>query len=115
MGGRMATLIENKANIQGVICYGFPFHAPGKPPKDRIDHLKSISYPLLIIQGTRDSMGNQKEVSSYDLSKRIIIHWLSDGDHSFKPRVKSGLSLTNHLSKAAELTEDFIKKLSGFK
>jgi predicted alpha/beta-hydrolase family hydrolase len=41
MGGRMATLIEDDTGINGIICLGFPFHAPGKAPGDRIDHLKS--------------------------------------------------------------------------
>jgi predicted alpha/beta-hydrolase family hydrolase len=44
----------------------------------------------LILQGERDTFGNVEEVPSYPLSSNIKLHWLPDGDHSFKPRKSSG-------------------------
>ena len=112
MGGRMASLIVDEMGVNGLICFGFPFHAPGKGPKDRIDHLKTIKTPTLIIQGTRDSMGNQEECATYNLSKKIKFIWLNDGDHSFKPRVKSGHNLNEHMDKASQSLFNFTEKLS---
>lgn len=86
MGGRMASLVCDELSPKGLICLGFPFHAPGKGPKDRILHLEDLQTKSLIVQGTRDSMGNKSEVENYRLSKKIKIHWLYDGDHGFKPR-----------------------------
>lgn len=97
MGGRIASLISDEVNPKGLICLGFPFHAPGKTPKDRINHLKQLKTPTLICQGSRDSMGNFEDVQSYELSKKIKLHWLEDGDHSFKPRKKSGLTIEQHI------------------
>lgn len=111
MGGRMASLIADKAKVKGLICLGFPFHAPGKDPKDRIEHLKHISTPTLICQGTRDSMGTKEEVKNYTLSKKVEIHWLEDGDHNLKPRKSSGHKLEDHLISSAKAIVTFIKNL----
>ena len=108
MGGRIASLMVDQWKTNGLICLGFPFHAPGKPPGDRIDHLKLIKTPTLIIQGERDLMGSKIEVNSYSLSKKIKIHFLTDGDHSFKPRKKSGAELQQHLVEAANEIHKFM-------
>lgn len=102
MGGRMATLISDSLRPKGTICLGFPFHAPGKDVKDRIDHLKSIKTKTYILQGTRDSMGTKTDVESYELSKKIKLHWFEDGDHSLKPRKReTGKTLDDYLELAA--------------
>ncbi len=98
MGGRIASMVAAQGNgalnekIQGVICLGYPFHPQAKPEKLRIDHLTNIIAPLCIVQGTRDKLGSLEDVNSYELNKDIDFLWLEDGDHDFKPRVKSGLT-----------------------
>ena len=108
MGGRMASLMIDEVCAAGLICFGFPFHAPGKPPKDRLDHLKNLRTKTLIIQGERDSMGNRDEVSEYEVSKKIKFHWLEDGDHSFKPRKKSGFTQEEHVGSACQAAIKFM-------
>lgn len=109
MGGRMASLLADELGAQGLIGLGFPFHAPGKEPGDRIDHLKKIRTKTLIIQGTRDPMGKKEECLSYPLSKKIKFHWLDDGDHSWKPRKKSGYTLEEHIESAATAIDKFMR------
>lgn len=115
MGGRMASLLASEANqeyrtvIKGVACLGYPFHPQGKPDKLRIEHLANIEQPLAIIQGTRDKLGSQDEVAGYALPKSINWHWLADGDHDLKPRVKSGYTHSLHLSSAVHFLSEFIK------
>jgi len=109
MGGRMASLIADELKPKGFIGLGFPFHAPGKDPKDRIDHLKTMKTRSLILQGTRDSMGSKEDCLSYDLSKKIKFCWLEDGDHSWKPRKSSGLSLGQHIHSAANAIDKFMR------
>ncbi len=110
MGGRMATLVADELSPNGVICLGFPFHAPGKDAGSRIDHLKEMNTPTLIVQGMRDSMGTFDDVKGYKLSSNIKIEWLEDGDHSLKPRVKSGHTLEEHLDRAVSAMIDFMNK-----
>ncbi len=57
MGGRYATILAAKEDLYaGIILYGYPLHAPGKPDKPRFDHLKVIHEPMLFFQGSRDSL-----------------------------------------------------------
>jgi predicted alpha/beta-hydrolase family hydrolase len=112
MGGRMASLLADELQVDGLICLGYPFHPPGKPERLRTQHLIELQTPTLICQGERDSFGRQDEVSGYSLSPRILFHWLSDGDHSFKPRKSSGLSLEQNLQSAAKAILHFIGESS---
>ncbi len=112
MGGRMASMIADELQVDGLICLGYPFHPPGKPEHLRIEHLQRLITPSLIVQGARDPLGNSQEVSGYPLSPTIDIHWLPDGDHDFKPRVKSGYTQSQHWEQAADLTLEFIRSLT---
>ena len=112
MGGRMATMAADEVGVRGVVCFGYPFHPPGRPEQLRTAHLETLQTPTLILQGTRDDFGNQDEVSSYNLSKAIRVEWLTDGDHSFKPRKGSGCSILDNLLRTAGLTEEFFTALT---
>ena len=46
--------------------------------------------------------GSFEDVKAYKLSKKIKVTWLEDGDHSFKPRKKSGQTLEGHLENVAD-------------
>ena len=109
MGGRMATMIADEAGVDGVVCFGYPFHPPGKPERLRIAHLRDIRTPVLMIQGTRDALGSREEVEPMELSKSVRIQWIEDGDHSLKPRVKSGRTLDENLREATRAATKFIK------
>ncbi|ROS01826.1 hypothetical protein EDC56_2274 [Sinobacterium caligoides] len=104
MGGRLASLLaaEYKPNrgVDGVICLGFPFCAPGKPEVNRGEHLAEIRLPTLIIQGERDSFGGREAIESFPFSAQVSAQLLPDGDHSFKPRVKSGHTLDTNIEQA---------------
>src|SRR5262249_24203016 len=93
MGGRIASLIADEAVSQGLVCLGYPFHPPGRPQNLRVEHLRHLRTPALIVQGTRDSLGSREEAGGYELSPRIRIAWIDDGDHSFKPTKRSGRTL----------------------
>ena len=55
MGGRIASLVADEAEVAGLVCLGYPFHPVGKPDKLRVEHLLTIKTPTLIVQGERDS------------------------------------------------------------
>jgi predicted alpha/beta-hydrolase family hydrolase len=108
MGGRMASLVADKCSVKGLVCLGYPFHPAGKPEKTRTEHLHTLKTPSLIVQGTRDKLGNVSDVAGYDLSESIKIFWLEDGDHDFKPRVKSGLTQAQHMQATVEAIKQFV-------
>ena len=90
LGGRMASLVADEAGVRGLLCLGFPFHAPGRPAGARVDHLATFATPTLIVQGSRDPLGARDEVRDTARSAAVRVHWLADGDHGFKPRKASG-------------------------
>jgi predicted alpha/beta-hydrolase family hydrolase len=90
MGGRIASLVADEAGVAGLVCLGYPFHPVGKPDRLRVEHLRSIKTPTLIVQGERDPFGGREEVAGYKLAPAVRIAWIEDGDHSFKPRKASG-------------------------
>lgn len=117
MGGRVASMtadeLHAEGRIVGLLCLGYPFHPPAKPEQLRTQHLKALKTPALICQGTRDEFGTREEVSGYELSDRIEILWLEDGDHDLKPRKKiSGFSAADHLATMAEAVRGWATKLN---
>jgi len=108
MGGRIATMVAEDAKVLGVVCLGYPFHPPNKPEKTRTEHLENLRTPTLILQGTRDSFGLPEEISAYKLSPAIRIEWIEDGDHSFKPRARSGRTEADNVGAAIALVAEFI-------
>jgi predicted alpha/beta-hydrolase family hydrolase len=111
LGGRIASLIADEAGARGLVCLGYPFHPPGKPERLRTAHLEHLCTPALLVQGTRDPFGSRDEVSGYRLSSRVRLAWIEDGDHSFKPRARSGRSEEEALDEAVALVIAFLTEL----
>ena len=87
-GGRMSSQYLSSSHdtgARGIIFYGFPLHAPGKPSIERGDHLKTIKEPMLFLSGTRDEFATLKllEKVCKSLPKATLIT-IPDANHSFK-------------------------------
>jgi hypothetical protein len=113
LGGRMASMIADAAGVRGLVCLGYPFHPPGQPDRLRVAHLRELQTPALLIQGTRDPFGTREEVERIPLSSVIRIHFLEDGDHSFKPRASSGRTERQNLEEALASLLRFLTGLSA--
>ncbi|GMU39217.1 MAG: alpha/beta hydrolase [Chloroflexota bacterium] len=111
MGGRIASMVADGLGVAGLVCLGYPFHPTGRPGVLRVAHLEALRTPALIVQGERDPMGTRAEVEGYRLSTAIRLHWLADGDHSFKPRKASGETLEGHLADASAAVAAFVRSL----
>ena len=111
MGGRMASLVADEAGIAGLLVFGFPFHAPGKAAEGRIGHMAGLATPTLIVQGTRDALGSREDVAGYALSRAIALEWIEDGDHSLKPRKKSGHTPEAAMAQAVAAAVGFVRSL----
>ena len=111
LGGRIASMVADESGVYGLVCLGYPFHPPGKSAQSRTRHLEQMRTPALILQGTRDPFGQPEDVQDYKLSKSIRIEWLEDGDHSFKPRARSGRTEADNLEAGIEYIVGFIAPL----
>lgn len=107
MGGRMATLIADEQEVAGLVCFSYPFHPAGRPQTTRTEHLRAIRTPTLILQGTRDPLGNRDDVAGYELSPVIALRWLEDGDHDLKPRKASGRTHAQNVDEAVQAAARF--------
>jgi predicted alpha/beta-hydrolase family hydrolase len=101
MGGRVASMVADEAGAAGLVCFGYPFHPPGKPEKLRTEHLETLRTPALVLQGERDPFGSRDEVAGYRLSKSMTVVFLPDGDHDLKPRKASGRTREENWEEAA--------------
>lgn len=96
-GGRMTSqfLAKNPAaQVHGLIFFGFPLHAPGKPGAERAAHLKDIRKPMLFLQGTRDALADLTLIRRVckGLKTATLIEF--DGaDHSFRAGKKDLIPL----------------------
>lgn len=108
MGGRMASLLADELGADALVCLGYPFYAPGKPEKPRVAHMAGLKTPTLIIQGTRDALGNREAVENYELSPAIELCWLEAGDHDLKPLKASGFTHADHMKTAAQRVAAFL-------
>ncbi|MGY3922698.1 alpha/beta fold hydrolase [Aeromonas jandaei] len=112
MGGRMAAEISDEIycemNAAGLLILGYPFHPPARPDRWRGEVLKQIKTPTLLLQGERDTFGSRAELADFPFSSAVSVHWLTDGDHGFKPRKSSGLCEQDNLQQAASRIRQFV-------
>ena len=110
-GGRMSSqhiAAHPTEVVKGLIFYGFPLHATGKPSTDRADHLKDIKIPMLFLQGTKDTLATIELIEAVckSLSKATLVKF-EGADHSFKKGKESNIDII------AEKTLSWVKKKIG--
>jgi predicted alpha/beta-hydrolase family hydrolase len=92
MGGRMATHLgaHGIEDLAGIVALGYPLHPPGKPDQLRTAHLPSITVPVLIVQGERDTFGTPAELEPVlETMRAPTLHVVAGGDHSLSVRRKT--------------------------
>ena len=108
-GGRMTSQFLSAHHddaVKGIIFYGFPLHAPGKPSIERAEHLKEVKIPMLFLQGTKDELATWKLIesvcSSLPLAELVRIE---GANHAFKAGKQNILQLLG------TTTKDWIEKV----
>jgi predicted alpha/beta-hydrolase family hydrolase len=103
MGGRIATHLAAQPDqwraglppLSGVVVLGYPLAPPGgRHTGDRVSHLKRLTVPTVIVQGTRDAFGGPDEVTGAvgadGQTPPIDVVTVAGGDHSFAVLKSSG-------------------------
>jgi predicted alpha/beta-hydrolase family hydrolase len=117
MGGRMTSLAAAKQpldKVRGLIFFGFPLHAAGRPGAERGEHLMEIKIPMLFLQGSRDALAelNLLKPLCAKLGNRAELFVIDGGDHSFHMLKSAGKSDEEALSDLARKTAGWIKEQS---
>ena len=117
MGGRMTSLAAAKEplkDVLGLIFFGFPLHAAGKPSAQRGEHLLKVTVPMLFLQGSRDTLADLKLLKPLcnRVGKQAELFVVDGGGHSFHMLKSAGRSddqvLDEVAQKVASWTERFV-------
>jgi len=84
MGGRVGCHVAIEEKVDGLICLGYPLCAMGDRTKLRDEVLRSLTTPILFVQGTRDSLCplDLLERVRNDMTAPNFLHVVEGGDHS---------------------------------
>ncbi|MCV2402795.1 dienelactone hydrolase family protein [Marinomonas sp. C2222] len=113
LGGRVATQLSCLPNVKAIVCFGFPFHPPGKQEKHRLSFIQGLKVPCLIIQGTRDKLGNYEWVNQQAIPNNVDIIWIEGADHDFKTLKSFKKNQMETVFEIAEITKNWLKKTVG--
>jgi predicted alpha/beta-hydrolase family hydrolase len=116
LGGRMTSNAASKnmlPGIKGIIFFGFPLHAPGKPSNERAEHLFNVNEPILFIQGTRDKLADLSLLNPVikKIGNKASIHIIDGADHSFHVSKSSGKGDEEVLDEIARIAKEWISEL----
>lgn len=110
-GGRMTSQVAAQGELKevaGIVYFGFPLHAPGKPSTERAAHLSDIEVPQLFLQGTRDTLAEFDLIEEVCHSlKQATLVKMEGGDHSFKTLKSSGITQEAAIEQLARETALF--------
>ncbi|GMR23962.1 MAG: alpha/beta fold hydrolase [Acidobacteriota bacterium] len=91
MGGRMASyLVAEGYSCDGVFFLAYPLHPPGKPDRQRKEHLLEIKVPMLFVSGTRDAFAQLELLEPVVKKLKAKLHLIEGADHGFKVPKKLG-------------------------
>lgn len=112
MGGRMtsqAAAKEPLGDVRGIVFYGFPLHAIGKPGAERAAHLNDVGVPMLFLQGSRDRLADLEllEPVVRRLGNRASLQVVEEADHSFHVPARSGRTDADVLVELARRTAEW--------
>jgi uncharacterized protein len=116
LGGRMTSTADSKEalpNVKGIIFFGFPLHAPGKPSSDRAEHLFKVNAPMLFLQGTRDKLADLNLLKPVikKLKDKAELHVIEGADHSFHVLKSSGRTDEQVIEELAESSRIWADKI----
>jgi predicted alpha/beta-hydrolase family hydrolase len=85
-GGRMAShIVADGYAADGLVFLSYPLHAPGRFDKLRDEHLRTITTPMLFVQGTRDTFARPDLLEQTLASLPTATHVpIENGDHGLK-------------------------------
>lgn len=111
LGARVATQCTHLNNVKAVVCFGFPFYPQGKKEKHRLKFLENLKVPCLIIQGTRDPLGNYDWVSQQQLPDLVTMSWFEGADHDFKVLKSTRLNQEQVIDELEKRMSDWLRTI----
>lgn len=118
LGGRMTSTAASQEalpGVKGIVFFGFPLHAPGKPSNERGEHLFKVRLPMLFFQGTRDNLADltllRPLCERLQEQGQVSLHIIDGGDHSFHVPKKAGRTDEDVLEELGKVVADWASDL----
>lgn len=101
-------------SVRGLVFFGFPLHAPGRPRTERAEHLARVRVPMLFLQGTRDTFADLTLLRRVceNLVPRGTVHVVDTADHSFHVLKRSGKTDSDVLRELARTVASWADDLA---
>jgi hypothetical protein len=117
-GGRMTSQAQAQAPldaVRGLVFFGFPLHAAGKPSDQRAAHLFQVSVPMLFLQGNKDKLADLTllEPLLQNLRPGASFHIVADADHSFHVPARSGRRDADVMAEILDMVAGWTGKLNA--
>jgi uncharacterized protein len=115
-GGRMTSQAQAKEplpGVHGLVFFGFPLHAPGRPGIERAEHLSAVQVPMLFLQGARDEFATLELLRGVvdRLGRRATLHLIEEGDHSFKVPKRTGRTDRDVMDELTETIQNWAARV----
>jgi uncharacterized protein len=106
MGGRIGCHVSLEAQVEAVVCFGYPLCGGGDRAKLRDKVLRALQTPILFVQGTRDPLCplDLLETVRVEMTAPTFLHVVEGGDHSL-------LVSKRHLTAAGETQDEVDRRI----
>ena len=105
-GARSAARTARALGASGCLALSFPLHPPGRPERSRLDELRSVRLPTLVVQGGNDAMGRPEEFPE-DL-RGVDLAVVPGADHGLKVPARGPVSQAEALGIVVESTLEWM-------
>jgi uncharacterized protein len=102
-GARSAARTARELGAAGYLALAFPLHPPGRPERSRLDELRAVTVPTLVVQGERDAFGGPDEFPE-DVQLAVV----PGADHSMRVGRRAPVSQEDALAVVVEATLEWI-------
>jgi uncharacterized protein len=101
--------------VRGLVFFGFPLHAAGKPSDQRAAHLFQVVVPMLFLRGSKDKWADLTllEALLHKLGPKALLHTVVDADHSFHVPVRLGRRDADVMAEILDGIAAWVDKLIG--
>ena len=104
-GARSAARTARSLGAAGCLAIAFPLHPPGRPDASRVEELRGVRVPTLVVQGERDPFGRPEEFPELGGVDLAVV---PGADHSLKVGKRNPLSQEDALAVLVESTLEWL-------
>jgi predicted alpha/beta-hydrolase family hydrolase len=104
-GARSAARTARSLGAAGCLAIAFPLHPPGRPEVSRVDELRNVRVPTLVVQGEKDPFGAPDEFPELGGVDLAVV---PGADHSLRVGKRNPLSQEDALAVLVESTLEWL-------